>query len=689
MSFLYNLNISARIYILVATLLGFIALIGGIGVYKMNIIGIEMQEIAERDIPLTRMLEKITIHQLEQAILMEKALRIQGVTAHTQNETFDSIVQHFKKLALKTDEEILEAEQMAATMIENTHNERSLKEFKKVLNELKDIEKKHKEYEHDVFDVFDNIKEKNQYTNSSDVSAAQYIAENKKIIKIETEQKELDKNIEALLEEISGFTEKSMVKSLADEQRGKILIATISIVVFICGIILATILAHSVTSPLKKLTNSMKDLSENNLDITIPSTIYKDEVNEMSKAMKHFQEKMLLAKALEEQQGEEEEKRQKRQDELNQLVGIFGSTIGAVFENIVSSSRDMVSRSTNMQDQSSSSQKMATDVASESRESSSNAQALSAATEQMVASIREISEQVNRSSEVTKKAVETSEISGRKVKDLQKTSKEIEEVIGLINDIAEQTNLLALNATIEAARAGEAGKGFAVVANEVKALASQTSNATDEIARKISSIQTASTESAESIEQIGDVISNIDQYVTAIMSAIEEQNSTTEEISRSVQHVSDSALRVTENVAQIQSQSTNIGESSKNVNEQANNMSEQADILSLEVKTFLDAIKNTDAQDTTYEAHKISQKATAKIRNDDWSGTAMEISAAHAVVSPQMTYAPGENISISLEGIDEPIQARISNNDNNATIIQFPLDASHLNMMKEKIKGIA
>jgi methyl-accepting chemotaxis protein len=102
-------------------------------------------------------------------------------------------------------------------------------------------------------------------------------------------------------------------------------------------------------------------------------------------------------------------------------------------------------------------------------------------------------------------------------------STEIGQIVNLINQVASQTRLLALNATIEAARAGEAGKGFAVVASEVKALATQTSDATGGIATQVGQIQSATEAAVVAIESITEAVQGIGDTLAAIATAVDAE----------------------------------------------------------------------------------------------------------------------------------------------------------------------
>ncbi len=679
MKFVYGFAIGQRVSALAAFLLVLLGAVGGVGVYKMTEIGNELEEIAHVELPLTLLVERSAIGQLEQAMLFERALLFRSIDAATEGQSFEATVKEFEKYAQKTEADMRQASSLLEKTLAGGAAPATAAKLDEFLRAFKAVEAKHKSYDAAVAEVFAAL------SRSPDATAAL----NARIVGIAKDQQELVQSLEALAKKAEESVTQSTDQAFADEERGKTIVVATGIAGLLAGVLLAFWLGRSITVPLKNLTNAMSGLAQGKLDTPIPATKFKDEVDSMAKAMLVFQANMQRAEMLEAEQTALKNKQAQRSNELNQLVGIFGSTIGAVFAQILQASKKMSGQSQNMRSSSGDAQSMATMVATEAEESSVNAQALSAAAEEMVASIREISRQVSKSSEVTRQAVEFARNSERDVKALQQISTEIGQVVQLITGIAEQTNMLALNATIEAARAGEAGKGFAVVASEVKNLAKQTASATDAVSKKIQSIQDASVQSAASIANIGKIVGSIDEYITVIAAAIEEQNATTEEISRNVTFVSGSALRVAENVQKIQTQSSAISGNAQTVNASADHMAGEAETLSREVKTFLTAMQNTGVDDDTYEPRKISAKATAKLDVGTWSGHASEVTAAFVVVAPPIDCALGEGLEISIEGIKGHLRGRVAKNENGKTTVQFPLDTEHLEKMRGLVKKIA
>ncbi len=183
---------------------------------------------------------------------------------------------------------------------------------------------------------------------------------------------------------------------------------------------------------------------------------------------------------------------------------------------------------------------------------SSNIHTLAAASEELLASINDISQNTNESTDVVEMAFNTAKDTQSLIKHLGDKSEEIGNVIQVITSIAEQTNLLALNATIEAARAGEAGKGFSVVANEVKELSQQTAKATEEITKQITSIQEYTKSSVKGVGEISEVISNVKNNSEAIAQAIDEQSATTSNISENIQGLTSSTDEISESITKVQ-----------------------------------------------------------------------------------------------------------------------------------------
>ena len=162
-------------------------------------------------------------------------------------------------------------------------------------------------------------------------------------------------------------------------------------------------------------------------------------------------------------------------------------------------------------------------VAQASENTASNVNMVAAAAEEMTSTVGEIAQNTEKTRSITMAAVERTRQASEKIDELGRAAQEVGKVTAVINDISEQTNLLALNATIEAARAGDAGKGFAVVANEIKELARQTAEATQDIRRIIEEIQNSTGSTVGEIREVSAVIEEVSELVTTVAAAIEQQ----------------------------------------------------------------------------------------------------------------------------------------------------------------------
>jgi methyl-accepting chemotaxis protein len=239
---------------------------------------------------------------------------------------------------------------------------------------------------------------------------------------------------------------------------------------------------------------------------------------------------------------------------INQMSGSLKGMILAITQNamqVASASEELSSTSQQIMANSEETSAQAEVVSKAALHVNQNLQTVATGAQEMGISIKEIAKNATEAARIATSAVTAAQTANATVSKLGESSAEISQVIKVITSIAQQTNLLALNATIEAARAGEAGKGFAVVANEVKELAKKTAKATEDISRKIETIQGDTKAAVLSIGTITEVINQINGISSTIATAVEEQNATTNEMARNVSEAAHGSGEITNNIAGV------------------------------------------------------------------------------------------------------------------------------------------
>jgi methyl-accepting chemotaxis protein len=204
----------------------------------------------------------------------------------------------------------------------------------------------------------------------------------------------------------------------------------------------------------------------------------------------------------------------------------------------------------------------------------------------MGVSIGEIARSANVAAREATEAVAAVEATTGTMDKLSESSRQIGDVVRLITSIAEQTNLLALNATIEAARAGDAGKGFAVVADEVKQLAQETARATEDISKRVETIQQDAVQAGEAILSVAGVITRINEFQATIASAVEEQTATTQAINAGVSLAAQGSAQIAQAIGDVAKTAAGTSDSMARGNTSARELAVMRSELDALIATF-------------------------------------------------------------------------------------------------------
>jgi methyl-accepting chemotaxis protein len=318
----------------------------------------------------------------------------------------------------------------------------------------------------------------------------------------------------------------------------------------------------------------------------------------------------------------------------------------------------------------------ASNAAAAAGQAQANVQTVADAAEQLALSIREINGQVSQSTAVVTRAVAAGAETRGTIEALNREVEHIWSVAGIIGEIAAKTNLLALNATIEAARAGDAGKGFAVVASEVKQLATQTARSTEEIARHINQIRSATGASITAVVGIEQTITEINAISGSIAAAVEEQGAATAEIARNVTETANAANEMTSRTSDVSVEAVDTNRHAVEVHTGAVALSQAVVELRHSV---IRVVRTSTAEVNRRRADRRTVDLPAYVSiagQGERSVRVIDLSESGAYVTGAPESTTGTRCTLRIHGVDQPLPCIVRGIGDGGLHLAFDLDAA-------------
>ncbi len=527
---LRNIRISKKIYILGFTQLLLMLVIGGVAVTQMSKIGVELIDIAEKNIPLSGSISRLTEHQLEQSVLIERALFTVALTKPalpSDDKHFVELKHHIDELTQTIKKEISDVETFTKTSIDSLHSQAAKDEYKSVLSQIQVIKI-------DSISFRDEAEKLLAFVETAPVEKIAKAAHH-----LEESADKLQHELADLLHEIQNFTLKSSLQAEQDEQKGIKWIIMIFIFAVVIGLILPFIIGQAIVKPINVLAKRLCEISRGDGDLTVSlDESASDETGDVARSFNQF---LTM---------------------LRTLIGNTNKQADVLGESSEVAMKAMTETVTNVNKQRVETEMVAAavnEMSTTSHDVANNASSASVITEEVKVKVATgQSDALETQAIINKLSQEVAEASSV-IQNLVQETNNIGNVLESIQGIAAQTNLLALNAAIEAARAGETGRGFAVVADEVRTLAQRTQSSTVDIQELLLRLKEEAnnavvsmdkgTESAnlcleksaqtsKTFEEAAESVMTISDLNVQIATAAEQQSAVAEEINQNLVNIS-------------------------------------------------------------------------------------------------------------------------------------------------------
>ncbi|RLQ89220.1 methyl-accepting chemotaxis protein [Notoacmeibacter ruber] len=398
----------------------------------------------------------------------------------------------------------------------------------------------------------------------------------------------------------------------------------VSALTLLVVVVLMTFLARALLRPIPQLTSVATKIAGGDNSVTVPYKDAKNEIGELARSIEVFQQNDIRKREVEDEAEEvrrandtertrRDEEREQSASELSGATVVLGEALhrlaegdltvrvggqlpdnlrrlGADFDLAVERLEETIDSVLNGVNQ----LKTGTnEIAGASKDLSTRTESQATTLQQTAAAVTQITETVNHTAEgavqatgTMAKAGDEAEKSGQVVAravaamgDIEKSSKEISEIIGVIDELAFQTNLLALNAGVEAARAGEAGRGFAVVASEVRVLAQRCTDAAKQIKDLISTSSGQVDEGVKLVNQTGEALARI-------VSGVNEISAVVSSISHSAQEQAAGLKQVNEAVNELDNVTQHNAAMAEESTAATDQLMQQANELADQIKRF-------------------------------------------------------------------------------------------------------
>ena len=454
--------------------------------------------------------------------------------------------------------------------------------------------------------------------------------------------------------------------------------------------VLLTLIIRGITKPLAAITATMHTLAAGDLSVTVPEKERRDEIGTMALAVEVFKENGLENRRLTEAKALEQAQIARKQAAMDAHTRDFGRSIAGVMSSLVGFAADMSTAANEMSDAARRTMESSSTASEGATNSAHDLNTVAVAAEQMAASINEISRQVAHVTASVAHAVERAAATDATVTGMAEGAERIGDVVKLITDIASKTNLLALNATIEAARAGEAGKGFAVVAGEVKTLAAQTAQATEQISRQIVAIRDATGQAVAAVRDVGQAIGEVESVATAIAAAVEQQAAATQEISGSVQKVTGATNAAVGAMGHVLTTAERAKVVSQSVLTAASGIGDTSDTLRTEVNDFLTAMTTSESHERHAYERIPGAGAMATIRTQGqpaMTAAIRDISLGGVALKCACKGAAGDDLRITLR-VGGEVSGRIVEATPDVLRVSFRQDTGTIARVTQELQSI-